>query len=90
MRAIASRSRAPLFLFVSFPSHLLFSPFYSPSLPIVVFPIRGHIHSSPPPPLRFVPCIVIAKKNQLFRSSSTRGRISPTSGYFYSSVNSTS
>ena len=46
--------------------------FYSLSL-LVVTQIRGHIAgSSPPTPLRFVPCIFIGRRFQLFLPSSTR------------------
>ena len=46
--------------------------FLSPSYTVVT-QIRGHIAgSSPPLPLRFVPCIFIARRSQLFVPSSTR------------------
>ena len=55
-----------------FPMPLLISPFYSLSL-LVVTQIRGHIAgSSPPYPLRFVPCISIARRLQPFLAPSTR------------------
>ena len=64
-----------------FPMPLLISPFYSLSL-LVVTQIRGHIAgSSPPYPLRFVPCIFIARRFQLFLPSSTRVELGlPTPG----------
>ena len=50
----------------------LFRPSFSPSI-LVVTQIRGHIAGSPPPyPLRFVPCIIIARRCQPFLSSLTR------------------
>ena len=57
----------------AFSSHLLSSPFYYLSL-LVVTQIRGHIAQAllPPYPLRFVPCIFIARRFQLFLPSSTR------------------
>ena len=59
------------FLFF-FSSNLLCSPFFSLSL-LGVTQIRGHIAgSSPPSPLRFEPCIFIAKIVNLFLPSSTR------------------
>ena len=65
------------------PSHLLCSSLFlsflclSPSLlytwNIVVTQIRGHIAGySPPSPLRFVLCISVARRFQLFLPSSTR------------------
>ena len=74
-----------LFFFVFFSSIpftwyyvLLSSPFYSLSLLlIVVTQIRSHIAgSSPPSPVRFVPCIFIARRFQLFLPSSTRVELS--------------
>ena len=59
------------FLFF-FSSNLLCSPFFSLSL-LGVTQIRGHkAGSSPPSPLRFDPCIFIAKIVNLFLPSSTR------------------
>ena len=62
------------FLSFFFPSHVLSSPFFPLSL-LVVTQIRGHIDiagSSLPSPQRFVPCIIIAARLQLFLPSSTR------------------
>ena len=69
------------FFFFS-PSNLLSSPFYSSSLPIIVVAqIRGHkAGSSLTSPLRCVPCIFIARGDQLFLPSSncTRQGVSVT------------
>ena len=53
------------FLFLHyFPSQLLSSPFLScPPIRIGVTQVRGHkVGSSPPSPLRYVPCIFIARR----------------------------
>ena len=70
----------PLFFF--HPMHLILSlPFFSLSL-LVVTQIRGHITGhSPPSPPRFVPCIFIARRLQLFLPSSTRVELSCLSMY---------
>ena len=60
------------FLFF-FSSHLLSSPFFSLPPVVVATQIRGHIAgSSPPSPLRFMPCIFVARRLQPFLPLSTR------------------
>ena len=63
----ASNHNIYIYIFF-FPSS---SPFFSISL-LVVTQIQGHIAgSSPPSPLRLVPCNFIARRYQLFLPSST-------------------
>ena len=60
-----------VFVFFCHPVYYLHPFFLAPSL--VATQIRGHIAGSfPPSPPRFVPCIFIARRFQLFLPSSTR------------------
>ena len=65
-------------------SYLLSSAFLSLSLPFGT-QIRGHIGgSSPPSPLRFVPCVFIARRRQPFLTSLTRVDQSENCGHLFS------
>ena len=69
------------FLFLHyFPSQLLSSPFLScPPIRIGVTQVRGHkVGSSPPSPLRYVPCIFIARRLQPFPRRRESKHATPT------------
>ena len=75
------------FIFVLFSSHLIFWPLFALSL-LVVTQTRVHIAgSSPPSPLRFVPCIFIVRTPQPFLPSSTaHDTLQVTSSYCWEPI----